>query len=71
MKERIVAFCKEKGIAVTQFERLIGKSKGYVQKLDYIDPGVRTVKRIAEVMGTSVEELLKYEQARIDAEHEE
>lgn len=59
MYEKVKSFCDDKGISVRQFESICGLSSGYVLKLRKNEPGVRTAKRIAEVMGITVEELLK------------
>lgn len=61
MYEKIIQFCTERGITVAQFERLIGRKKGYIVKLKDSNPGIRTVVRIAQVMGISIEELLDLE----------
>lgn len=60
MYRKVERFCKEHGITIAQFERLIGRKKGYLVKLKGKDsnPGVRTAARIAQVMGITVEELL-------------
>lgn len=58
MYEKIKAFCDERHIPIAQFERLIGRKKGYVAKLKDSAPGIRSAVRIAQVMGVSVEELL-------------
>jgi len=61
MYEKIKAFCDKVGISVQQFETICGVSSGYVAKLKRSEPGVRTAKRIAEVMGITIEELMKDE----------
>lgn len=59
MYEKIRLFCDDKGISVQQFESICGVSSGYVTKLKKSEPGVRTAKRMAEVMGITIEEFLK------------
>lgn len=61
MYKKIERFCKDRGITIAQFERLIGRKKGYIAKLESKDsnPGVRTAMRIAQVMGITVEELMR------------
>lgn len=57
MYEKILKFCDEKNIPISTFERICGVSNGYVNKLKTTAPGVRFVKRAAQVMGISIEEL--------------
>lgn len=59
MYEKIKQFCDEKGISIKQFESICGTSNGYMDKLRTSQPGVRIAKRIAQVMGITVDELLK------------
>lgn len=57
MFDKIKTFCDEKGISMAQFERICGTSKGYMDKLQKHDPSAKVALRIAQVMGTTVEEL--------------
>lgn len=59
MYERIKNFCDSVGITVAQFERICDVSKGYIAKLKNSEPGVRTARRMCQVMGITMEELLK------------
>lgn len=58
MFEKIKEYCDSVGISVSQFERICGVSQGYANKLKYSEPGVRTARRMCQVMGITIEELL-------------
>lgn len=61
MYEKILKFCDEKNIPISTFERICGVANGYVNKLKTATPGVKFVKRAAQVMGVSIEELTSEE----------
>lgn len=58
MYEEIKNFCDDVKITVAEFERICGFSKGYVCKLGSISPSAKAVKRIAQVMGIPVSDLI-------------
>lgn len=59
MYEKIKAFCEENKISIAQFERICDLGNGYILKLPSIkSPSLKKAKRIAEVMGIPLEELL-------------
>ena len=59
MVERIKAYCAERKCTIDEFERVLALSKNYVYKLDSNVPNAKTARKIAVVLGTSVEELLE------------
>ena len=58
MYEKILTFCEDVGISVRQFESICKLGNGYVGKLKKHTPGIKKAKRIAQVMGISLEELI-------------
>ena len=58
MYEKIRTFCDDKGITIVQFESICGTSRGYMEKLKRHSPSVKVAKRIAQVMGITIDELL-------------
>lgn len=56
IKERVKNLCKEKGISLNKFEQEIGVASGYLSKLD--NPGIKTVKLIADYFNVSVDYLM-------------
>ena len=60
MYEKIKQFCDERKITIAVFERVCGFSKGYICKIDGLRPSAKAVKRIAQVLGVPVEELMEF-----------
>ena len=60
MHEKIRKFCDEKKITIAAFERVCGLSNGYVDKIEKLSlkPSLKHTKRMAQVMGISIEELI-------------
>ena len=60
MYERIKDFCIDRDISIAIFERICGFSNGYISKIkEKENPGVRAAQRMAQVMGITVEELMR------------
>lgn len=59
MLEKIKELCKAKGIAICKMEEDLGLAQGYVYKLDKSSPSVDNAKKIADYLGTTVDELIK------------
>lgn len=57
MKERVKELCKIKGISMNLAEIEIGLAKGYISKLDKINPNTKTLQKIADYFGVSLEYL--------------
>ena len=59
MYEKIRAFCDKKEITIAAFERVCDLSNGYVDKINKqsLRPSVKHSRRMAQVMGISIEEL--------------
>ena len=58
MKERVKDLCKQKGISMNFAEMEIGLAKGYISKLDKSNPNAKTLQKIADYFGVSVEFLI-------------
>ena len=59
MLERIRAKCKERGMSVRQLEIAAGLAINTVCRWDENIPAVDKVKRVADVIGCTVDELLE------------
>ena len=59
MYEKIRGFCDKNRITIAAFERVCGLSNGYVDKIEKhaLQPSLKNTKRMAQVMGISIEEL--------------
>lgn len=57
MKERVKELCRIKGISMNLAEIEIGLAKGYISKLDKINPNTKTLQKIADYFGVSLEYL--------------
>ena len=63
IKERVKNLCKEKGISLNKLEQEIGVASGYLSKLD--NPGIKTVKLIADYFNVSVDYLMTGEEKEV------
>ena len=63
IKERVKELCKEKGISLNKLEQEIGVASGYLSKLD--NPGIKTVKLIADYFNVSVDYLMTGEEKEV------
>lgn len=61
MLKRIVALCQEQKISVLELERLAGLKQRTVYKWDENIPAVDKVKAVADVLGVTVDDLVKEE----------
>lgn len=63
IKDKIMDFCREKGISMSELERLAGITPGTIKTWHRVkDPGkieAGTIFRLAKVMGCSPEELIE------------
>lgn len=62
MVEKIKEFCADHNgykCTIDEFERVLGLSKNYVYRLDKHQPSAKIAKKIAAVLETTVEELIK------------
>lgn len=66
MYERIRAICREKGITISQLEREIDVSRGYISKIDKHRPSLERMERIARYLGVSVSDLTGAGETRTD-----
>ena len=58
MKERVKQLCKEKGVSMNTAETEIGLAKGYISKLGKSNPNAKTLQKIADYFGITVEFLM-------------
>ena len=58
LKETVRKLCSDAGISARQLEVTLGFGNGYVGKLDKSMPNTRTLQRIADYFGVSVDDLL-------------
>lgn len=66
MKERVKELCKIKGISMNLAEIEIGLAKGYISKLDKINPNTKTLQKIADYFGVSLEYLTTGKESGFD-----
>lgn len=58
MKERVKQLCKEKGVSMNVAESEMGLAKGYISKLGNSNPNQKTLQKMSEYFGVSVEYLI-------------
>ena len=63
INEKVRELCKEKGISLNKLEQEIGVASGYLSKLD--NPGIKTVKLIADYFNVSVDYLMTGEEKEV------
>ncbi len=59
MLERIAELCREKKISILELERRAGLKNRTIYKWDQSMPSADKVKSVADVLGTTMEELLR------------
>ena len=57
--DNVKRICDEKGISVGKMEKELGLSNGSVYKWNESEPGIHKVRKVADYLGVSIEELLK------------
>lgn len=57
--ENISAICKERGISIAKLERSAGLGNATIQGWKSGGPRASTLKRVADVLGVTVDELMK------------
>ena len=58
MKERVKQLCKEKGVSMNAAESEMRLAKGYISKLDNSNPNQKTLQKMSDYFGVSVEFLI-------------
>lgn len=58
MKERVKQLCKEKGVSMNAAESEMGLAKGYISKLGNSNPNQKTLQKMSDYFGVSVEFLI-------------
>lgn len=64
MKERVKALCKTKGVSMNTAESEMGLAKGYISKLGNSNPNTKTLQKLADYFGVTVEYLLTGEKSQ-------
>lgn len=59
---KIRSLCRERGISITDLEKKADLGKNTIYYWNDIEPGVEKVKRVADVLGVTVDELLREEE---------
>ena len=57
--ENIKVRAKERGIPVIEIERHFGWGRGSISKWGAVDPGAKRLKQVADVLGCTVDDLLR------------
>ena len=57
MLDLIQTFCREQGVTIEQFEKVIKVSPGYVYKLKDHQPGMAIARKLAVILGMSLEDI--------------
>lgn len=58
-RDKIKEICKERGISIRELERRAGLGEGTVKKWKDFTPRAESLVRIADVLGVTVDELLR------------
>lgn len=59
MFDRISEMAKEKGMSINQLEENAELSKGSTYKWNSVSPSVKNLKKVADVLGCSVNDLIE------------
>lgn len=59
MYEKIRELCKEKGTSIGALEEKLAFGKGTIYKWKTSSPSVDRLKKVAEALGTTIDELVK------------
>lgn len=59
MYEKIQALCTKQGITIKELERKMGFGNGTISKWKDSVPGVLNLKKVADELGTTIDELIK------------
>lgn len=59
--DNVKALCEKKGISVWKMEKELGFSNASICKWNENEPGIRKVKKVADYLGVTLEELLEDE----------
>ena len=57
--QNIAAKAKEKGVSINSLEQSAGVSRGSVYKWDTVSPSVDSLKKVANILECTLEELLE------------
>lgn len=61
MYQKIKEICREKKVSISKMERDLGFPRGYIFKWTKIEPGSQKLKKVADYLNVSIEELIKEE----------
>lgn len=57
--DNVAALCKERGISIAKLERLADLGNATIQGWRDSDPRASTLKKVADVLGVTIDELMK------------
>lgn len=57
MFDKIKSFCEKREVTIENFEKVIGVSPGYVYKLKDHQPGMTIARKLAVILGMTLEEI--------------
>lgn len=60
--DNIKKLCEVKWISIHKLENDLGFSHAFIRKWNESDPGVRKVKKVADYLGVTIEQLLEPEE---------
>lgn len=64
---KIRELCRERGMTVSELERKAGIANGVIRRWDELYPNARPLKAAADVLGVTVDELLRDDPEQEDA----
>ena len=63
LRDKIKEMCKERGITIKQLERDAELGEGTIKKWSDFNPRLENVVKVADVLGVSVDDLIREEPA--------
>lgn len=59
LHDNIRYYIKEAGLSISETERRAGLARGHIDKWKESSPSVTNIKKVADVLGVTVDELIK------------
>ena len=60
--QKIRSIASEKGLSICSIEKMAGLSQNSIPKWDRVEPSVFKVKTVADILGVTLDELMKEEE---------
>ncbi len=57
--DRIKEICKDKGVSPSSVEKKAGLGNGAITKWNTFSPSIKNLKAVADILGISIDELIK------------